>query len=157
MSQTRDHFDNTFPHVMAAIHAETQKDNDSNTDRRVQLILTVSSLQMEWSCVPNITAVKVRKRMASRQRKISSSTDTPGENSLHSGCQKTKWQVKFLLHFICRVQQHLQLPLDLKHKFSTFRPGCKSPTMWCPILSSGAFYLSIIDRWQLRKNTKVVL
>ena len=47
--------------------------------------LTVSSLQMEWSCVPNITAVKVRKRMASRQRKISSSTDTPGEKSLHSG------------------------------------------------------------------------
>lgn len=51
-------------------------------------ILTVSSLQMEWICVPNITAVKVRKRMASRQRKISSSTDTPGEKSLHSGHRK---------------------------------------------------------------------
>lgn len=46
--------------------------------------ISVSSLQMEWICVPNITAVKVRKRMASRQRKISSSTDTPGEKSLHS-------------------------------------------------------------------------
>lgn len=54
----------------------------------VQWILTVSSLQMEWICVPNITAVKVRKRMASRQRKISSSTDTPGEKSLHSGNRK---------------------------------------------------------------------
>jgi len=39
---------------------------------------------MEWICVPNIIAVKVRKRMASRQRKISSSTDTPGEKALHS-------------------------------------------------------------------------
>lgn len=51
-------------------------------------ILTVSSLQMEWICVPNMTAVNVRKRMASRQRKISSSTDTPGEKSLHSGGTK---------------------------------------------------------------------
>ena len=34
--------------------------------------------------MPNMTAVKVRKRTASRQRKMSSSTDTPGEKSLHS-------------------------------------------------------------------------
>lgn len=45
---------------------------------------------MEWICVPNITAVKVRKRMASRQRKIRSSTDTPGEKSLHSGDRRRK-------------------------------------------------------------------
>lgn len=35
--------------------------------------------------MPNMTDVNVRKRMASRQRKISSNTDTPGEKSLHSG------------------------------------------------------------------------
>ena len=39
---------------------------------------------MEWSCVPNMTAVKVRKRRASRQRKIISMTVTGGEKSLHS-------------------------------------------------------------------------
>lgn len=43
---------------------------------------------MEWICVPNMTAVNVRKRMASRQRKISSNTDTPGEKSLHSARRK---------------------------------------------------------------------
>lgn len=38
--------------------------------------------------MPNITAVNVRKRMASRQRKISSRTDTPGEKLLHSGQER---------------------------------------------------------------------
>lgn len=47
--------------------------------------LTVSSLQMEWSWVLNITAVKVRKRRLSMQRKIISIIVTGGEKSLHSG------------------------------------------------------------------------
>lgn len=39
---------------------------------------------MEWSCVLNMTAVKVRKRSASMQRKIISIMVTGGEKSLHS-------------------------------------------------------------------------
>lgn len=75
----------------------------------VQRILTVSSLQMEWICVPNITAVKVRKRMASRQRKISSSTDTPGEKSLHSGHRKRgRWRFLFLQ----RITEQIPKGLD---------------------------------------------
>lgn len=65
-----------------------------NKANGLQQILTVSSLQMEWICVPNITAVNVRKRMASRQRKISRRTDTPGEKSLHSS-QKEKEKGRF--------------------------------------------------------------
>lgn len=38
--------------------------------------------------MPNMTAVNVRKRMASRHRKINSRTDTPGEKSLHSGKER---------------------------------------------------------------------
>lgn len=49
---------------------------------------------MEWICVPNMTAVNVRKRMASRQRKISSNTDTPGEKLLHSSSQKERGEKK---------------------------------------------------------------
>lgn len=58
---------------------------------------------MEWICVPNMTAVNVRKRMASRQRKISSNTDTPGEKLLHSAHRKRlkkRWITMLLLLFL---------------------------------------------------------
>ena len=47
--------------------------------------LTVSSVQMEWTWVPNITEVKMRKRSPSKQRKMRRMTVAGGENVLHSG------------------------------------------------------------------------
>lgn len=66
-------------------------------------LLTVSSLQMECICVPNMTAVKVRKRRASRQRKIRSMTATGGEKSLHSGINKKM----SLEHLILKIRAEI--------------------------------------------------
>lgn len=46
--------------------------------------LTVSSVQMEWTWVPNITEVKMRKRSPSKQRRMRRMTVAGGENALHS-------------------------------------------------------------------------
>lgn len=46
--------------------------------------LTVSSVQMEWTCVPNMTAVKIRKRRPSKQRRMRRMTVAGGEKLLHS-------------------------------------------------------------------------
>lgn len=42
-------------------------------------LLTVSSLQMEWTWVPNMTAVKMRKRRPSKQRRMRRMTVAGGE------------------------------------------------------------------------------
>lgn len=47
-------------------------------------LLTVSSVQMEWTCVPNITEVKMRKRSPSKHRRMSKMTVAGGEKELHS-------------------------------------------------------------------------
>lgn len=47
--------------------------------------LTVSSVQMEWTCVPNITEVKMRKRRPSKHRSMRRMTVAGGEKELHSG------------------------------------------------------------------------
>lgn len=46
--------------------------------------LTVSSVQMEWTWVPNITEVKMRKRRPSKHRKMRRMTVAGGEKVLHS-------------------------------------------------------------------------
>ena len=46
--------------------------------------LTVSSVQMEWTCVPNMTEVKRRKRRPSKQRRMRKMTVAGGEKLLHS-------------------------------------------------------------------------
>lgn len=48
-------------------------------------LLTVSSLQIEWTWVPNMTAVKIRKRRPSKQRRMRRMTVAGGEKLLHSG------------------------------------------------------------------------
>ena len=50
-----------------------------------KFLLTVSSEQMEWTWVPNMTAVKIRKRRASKQRRMRRMTVAGGEKLLHSG------------------------------------------------------------------------
>lgn len=45
---------------------------------------TVSSVQMEWTWVPNITEVKMRKRRPSKQRRMRRMTVAGGEKVLHS-------------------------------------------------------------------------
>lgn len=50
--------------------------------------LTVSSVQMEWIWVPNITEVKMRKRRPSKHRRMRSMTVAGGEKELHSGVRK---------------------------------------------------------------------
>ncbi len=47
--------------------------------------LTVSSVQMEWTWVPNITEVKMRKRRPSKHRSMRRMTVAGGEKELHSG------------------------------------------------------------------------
>lgn len=47
--------------------------------------LTVSSVQMEWTWVPNITEVKMRKRRPSKHRSMRRITVAGGEKVLHSG------------------------------------------------------------------------
>lgn len=47
--------------------------------------LTVSSVQMEWTWVPNITEVKMRKRRPSKHRRMRRMTVAGGEKVLHSG------------------------------------------------------------------------
>lgn len=58
--------------------------------------IPVSSVQMEWTCVPNMTAVKIRKRRPSKQRRMRRTTVAGGEKLLHfvqsSSMQKTKWK-----------------------------------------------------------------
>lgn len=58
--------------------------------------IPVSSEQMEWTWVPNMTAVKIRKRRASKQRRMRRMTVAGGEKLLHfvqsSSKQKTKWK-----------------------------------------------------------------
>lgn len=49
------------------------------------LWLTVSSVQMEWTWVPNMTAVKIRKRRPSKERRMRRMTVDGGEKLLHSG------------------------------------------------------------------------
>lgn len=48
------------------------------------LSLTVSSVQMEWTWVPNMTAVKIRKRRPSKHRRMRRMTVAGGEKLLHS-------------------------------------------------------------------------
>lgn len=50
-----------------------------------QEALTVSSVQMECTCVPNITDVKMRKSRASKHNRIRRITVVGGEKELHSG------------------------------------------------------------------------
>lgn len=51
--------------------------------------LTVSSVQIEWTWVPNITEVKIRKRRPSKHRRMRRITVAGGENVLHSRGTKT--------------------------------------------------------------------
>lgn len=50
----------------------------------VGALLTVSSVQMEWTWVPNITDVKMRKSRASKHSRMSRMTVVGGEKELHS-------------------------------------------------------------------------
>lgn len=50
--------------------------------------LTVSSVQMERTWVPNITEVKMRKRRPSKQRRMRRMTVAGGEKELHSGTRR---------------------------------------------------------------------
>lgn len=47
-------------------------------------LLTVSSVQMECTWVPNITDVKMRKSRASKHSRMSRMTVVGGEKELHS-------------------------------------------------------------------------
>lgn len=58
--------------------------------RSVNVPLTVSSVQMEWTCVPNITEVKMRKRRPSKHRRMRRMTVAGGEKELHSGERRDK-------------------------------------------------------------------
>lgn len=53
--------------------------------------LTVSSVQMEWTWVPNITEVKMRKRRPSKHRSMRRITVAGGEKVLHSGGMGGSW------------------------------------------------------------------
>lgn len=57
----------------------------SSGPRSINVSLTVSSVQMEWTCVPNITEVKMRKRRPSKHRRMRRMTVAGGEKELHSG------------------------------------------------------------------------
>lgn len=56
--------------------------------------LTVSSEQMEWTWVPNITEVKMRKRRPSKHRSIRRMTVAGGEKELHSGAWRNMEEEK---------------------------------------------------------------
>lgn len=58
--------------------------------RSINGSLTVSSVQMEWTCVPNITEVKMRKRRPSKHRRMRRMTVAGGEKELHSGERRDK-------------------------------------------------------------------
>lgn len=64
-------------------------------------LLTVSSVQMECTWVPNITDVKMRKSSASKHSRMSRMTVVGGEKELHSARKATRglsWLPGSLLH-----------------------------------------------------------
>lgn len=60
--------------------------------------LTVSSVQMEWIWVPNITEVKMRKRRPSKHRRMRRMTVAGGEKVLHSGVRRGEGTHTALTH-----------------------------------------------------------
>lgn len=60
--------------------------------------LTVSSVQMEWIWVPNITEVKMRKRRLSKHRRMRRMTVAGGEMVLHSGVRRGEGTHTALTH-----------------------------------------------------------
>ncbi len=60
--------------------------------------LTVSSVQMEWTWVPNITEVKMRKRRLSKHRRMRRMTVAGGEMVLHSGVRRGEGTHTALTH-----------------------------------------------------------
>lgn len=69
-------------------------------DRRVSAVsrsaLTVSSEHMEWTWVPNMTAVKMRKRRPSKQRRMRRTTVAGGEKLLHSEEEEQHLDIKLI-------------------------------------------------------------
>lgn len=61
----------------------------------VDALLTVSSVQMECTWVPNITDVKMRKSRASKHSRMSRMTVVGGEKELHSA-RKAAWGLDWL-------------------------------------------------------------
>lgn len=59
--------------------------------RSINGSLTVSSVQMEWTWVPNITEVKMRKRRPSKHKSMRRMTVAGGEKELHSGGWRNRW------------------------------------------------------------------
>lgn len=78
-------------------------------------LLTVSSVQMECTWVPNITDVKMRKSRASKHSRMSRMTVVGGEKELHSA-RKAAWGLYWL---------HSSLPHPTKLPPTSLK---KSPT-----------------------------
>lgn len=82
--------------------------------------LTVSSVQMECTWVPNITDVKMRKSRASKHSRMSRMTVVGGEKELHSA-RKAAWGL-YWLHG--SLPHPTELPLPPAYSLQ------KSPTDW---------------------------
>lgn len=75
--------------------AQTQPRSPTAERKRT---LTVSSVQMEWIWVPNITEVKMRKRRPSKHRRMRRMTVAGGEKVLHSGVRRGEGTHTALTH-----------------------------------------------------------